>query len=148
MYRWQSVENSLWHLSEQGDQLYKKFIQAFGFTHQSWGFAIRNYKRLLWGNKGYNAGNGWFEYIPHKDHLTVFRTRGTKRIVCVFHPYLWGEQEDNDLQEWANTRDLVYVVFPPEFSFYNPGNTYMVLIMSPVTYVEYIETIPDFPKIF
>ena len=136
-------------LPDNGKGLFNNFIDFFGFDRMTGPLfdSVRDFGRFLQGNKSYNnvkvPGKEYrsWDKMPDCDHGRVFKIQGTKKIVYVNQPYQFNKK---DLEQWCNERNLIYVICDKKYSFYYPGNTEMILIMSNETYIDFLE-IPGFP---
>lgn len=122
-------------------QLFKDFINYFKFDRISNETAVGDMNKFLNGLRTYNNTSSYwsglsYDEVPNRDHASVFKKQGTRQIVFVHHPYEYNLQK---LKDWCNERDLVYVVMEQDDSFYYPGHSYMILIMSRNTYTEFSE---------
>ena len=152
MTRWEKVEYPFykgrtkeeWEIRNKN---FQNFIEYFGFDLMSDIREVGSFERLLNGDRSYNNTRNVFRYynpdkFPDRDHSWVFKIRGTKKIVFVNQPYQYDLQK---LEDWCNERNLVYVICHDKNSFYYPGNSNMVLVMSQDTYMEFLK-LEDFPR--
>lgn len=129
--------------------LFWEFVNYFGFDRMTHCNSVGSFKRLLCGERSYNNTKNRFnrygygeEKVPEQDHFYIFKKNGTNNIVCVNQPYQFNLE---DLEEWCNERNLVYVVCNSKYSFYYPCGTEMLLIMSQDTYMDFCNFL-DFPQ--
>jgi hypothetical protein len=109
--------------------LYQQFIDHFRFDEVSIYCRPHNLKRLLAGSRYYNSGtkydtsnkNDWL------DHPRVFKSTKYNSVVLVSQPYNYDEKE---LSSFCKKLDFKYRVFGKSRSFYNPGQTYLIMIWS------------------
>ena len=143
--RWEPITGFMYeHIGGASKKLFDKFINMFGFDMYAWSSWPRDFKKFLYGDRSYNAGNKMDSLPPFKDHAIAFKKKGTKQIIYVFHPYLYEVKEINALEQWCKERDLIYIICPSCNSFYYRNFTKMIFIMSPTTYVELLR-IDKFP---
>lgn len=117
------------------------FIEYFGFDLMSDIRDVGSFERLLYGERSYNNTRNVFSYynpdkFPDRDHSMVFKIKGTKKIVFVNQPYHFDLDK---LENWCKERNLIYVNCHDTNSFYYPGNSCMVLVMSQDTYMEFLK---------
>lgn len=133
---------------KERQRLFNEFVTFFGLDRISMPEMVGSYKRLLYGERTYNNTKLGYdhcvrqEYPPRSDHARLYKQQGTNRIIHVDQPYEFNKEE---LEEWCNERELIYVVCGKEKSFYYPGCTHLILIMSNDTYIE-LCNIPGFPS--
>lgn len=121
---------------------FQHFINYFGFDLMSYERTVGSFERLLHGEKSYNNTTNRFhppyreEELPDRDHSVIFKVKGTKRIVFVNQPYQFDKKK---LEDWCNEGNLIYVDCEEKYSFYAPGVTNMVMVMSNDTYINFLE---------
>lgn len=125
------------------------FVEYFGFDCMSDIRTVGSFEKLLNGERSYNnTSNLHYGYNPEKfpdrDHSMVFKIKGTKKIVFVNQPYKYNLQR---LKTWCNERNLIYVICHDENSFYYPGHSNMILVMSNDTYIDFLE-LTEFPSVW
>lgn len=129
-------------------RLFNDFIKYFEFDRVSDNTMVGSMERLLCGKRSYNNTpykyGLTFDEVPDHDHARLFKKQGTNQIMYVHHPYKYDLSK---LEEWCNKRDLIYVVMEQEDSFYYPGHSYMILIMSNDTYANFYNSY-GFPGTF
>lgn len=70
-----------------------------------------------------------FENIPpYFDHATFFKSTNPLKIWLVYHPYREIEDIRNEIEKWGAKENLSVSFFASEYSWYNKGNTSMVVI--------------------
>lgn len=109
-------------------EMYGQFISDFRLGRIGEYDRIGKMKEFLEGNRCYNnTGKEMFtDYPPYTDHPLIFM--GESNVpMYVYHPY---EIDKNKLEQWCNERDIIYCICDPDKSFYYPGRSYMVLLMS------------------
>lgn len=132
---WKNSEEYPYYLprikEERGERLkfYKKFISYFKFGKVTAYERPHSLKRLLTGDRSYNAGIQYDtkEFTDWIDHARVFKRMDDNSFILVSQPYHYQESELNQFCEKLN---LKYKVFSKEESFYYPHNTYLILIWS------------------
>lgn len=156
MQMWRKIEYPFYLSNTKTDlelrmDNFNHFIQYFGFDLMSYERTVGSFERFLYGEKSYNNTSNRFsppyqeEEFPDRDHSVIFKTKGTKRIVFVNQPYQFDKKE---LEEWCNERNLIYVDCEEKYSFYAPGVTNMVMVMSNDTWLEFLENpqYTEFPR--
>ena len=129
--KWNPVEDFPYrHLENSSEKLYKEFIDKFGFDCWTRYPAVYSFKKFLNCDRSYNNGIGLDQEPPYRDHAAAFWKHGTKRRAYVFHPYYYDNGMLQELEQWCKKRDLCHVVYSEKHSFYYPGNTKMIVIMS------------------
>lgn len=112
--------------------LYQEFLHDFKIERIANTHDIGKMGRFLDGDRTYN--NTGKEIIcdipPFNDHDRIFKGEYGS-LYYVFHPY----SIDLDiLEEWCNERDIIYCFCKPDKSFYYPEQSYMVILMSDLTW--------------
>lgn len=144
MVKWEPIRFMYAGLEQSSEPLFEQFIDTFGFDQYMWNPWPRNFGKFLWGDRSYNAESMLDKLPPYKDHACAFKVKGTTKIMYVFHPYYYPEDHMQQLEQYCNDRDLIYIVCPKCHSFYCPGEANMVMLMSNDTYIDYL-SIPGFP---
>lgn len=112
-------------------ELYQEFLKDFKITHIAEDWNIGKMGVFLDGGRSYN--NTGKECIldnpPFDDHARIFK--GEFGRYYVFHPYTINLDE---LERWCNERDIIYCFCGADKSFYYPGCSYMVIMMSDVVW--------------
>jgi hypothetical protein len=140
--KWEKIEKYPYFIpkacTDNRVQMFNVFIKYFEFDRVSDNTTVESMERLLKGKRSYNntsyKNRVGFDKVPNHDHAKLFKKQGTNKIVYVHHPYEYNLQE---LEEWCSKRDLIYVVMEREDSFYYPGHSHMILIMSNDTYASF-----------
>lgn len=111
---------------------YKQFISDFRLWWIGEYNRIGKMGKFLDGASGYNnTGKGMFtDYPPCNYHPLIFKGDSIVPIY-VYHPYYIDK---NELEQWCNEREIIYCICNPDKSFYYPGRSYMVLLMSECCY--------------
>lgn len=112
-------------------ELWSRFMKDFGIEYIAKNYHIGKMGRCLDGDRSYNNTGKEivFDNPPYRDHDRVFKG-GIGRFY-VYHPY---EIDLDELEEWCNKRDIIFCFCDVDKSFYYPGHTYMVILMSDVTW--------------
>ena len=150
MIQWNSTKQSPYrYMADNGGlQLYENFVNLFGFDKFARRLSIKDMQKFLACDKSFNSGKSWkSDFPPFADHIVAFHKTGTTRRMFVYHPY-WLDEESGveKIERWCNERDLIYMICPKNMSFYFPGNTYMILLMTNETYIDCL-SLSVFPQI-
>lgn len=128
---WNPVEDFPYkHLENSSEKLYKKFVNDFDFDCWTFYPVVHSFEKFLSCDRSYNSGIGLDQEPPYRDHAVAFWKRGTNRRMYVFHPYYYDSNMVQDLEQWCNERELCYTIYSEKHSFYYPGNTKMITIVS------------------
>ena len=145
--KWEMINGFIYaNRPKASKEMFDEFIKRFGFNQYILSPWPKHFDRFMNGDKSYNAGKWKFEELPpYRDHAVAFREKSTNRIMYVFHPYVYSEDQVMELEKYCNKRGLIYLVCPETKSFYYPGSTKMILIMSENTYLDFL-SVPGFPE--
>lgn len=116
---------------EMYEQFIKDFeIEAIGEIHN-----IGKMGRFLDGDRSYNNTGKEIIYDepPYGDHAKIFRNKAGCPLY-VYHPY---DINLDELEKWCNERDIIYCFCDVDQSFYYPGSSYMVVLMSDMSWFYY-----------
>lgn len=162
MIQWKPIPEYMYQHWGPGEKEFRDFVATFGFdmfARAGRGSVVRAGK-FLRCEKGFNQPTRkWYSRAPHYDvppclgNSLVFQKSGTHRRMWVYHPYIPHYEASTPgelvqkLEPWCNERGIIYVFCPQSKSFYYPGKSYMVMLMSEETYVDCL-SIPGFPQDF
>lgn len=157
MVSWKAIPEYLYGRWGNDEKGFRNFVTTFGFDRYArvGSTSIVDPGKFLRCDRGYDTN--WrcksCDVPPGLDHAMAFHRSGTKRRLLVCHPYIPNHiaaaphEYEQILETWCYSRDIIYVFCPKVLSFYNPGATYMVLLMSENTYVDCL-SVPGFPQNF
>lgn len=162
MVRWKTIPTATKDLGSgwrRNKKAVRDFISTFGFDRYGYAHSgsIVHAGKFLRCETGYNSKTRYpyqrFDAPPCLDHSLIFHKTGTTRRMWVYHPYIPCLAACDipefilELEIWCNERGIIYVFCPQSKSFYYPGKSYMVMLMSEETYVDCL-SIPGFPQEF
>lgn len=134
MTRWRKTEEDM-RASAGGVcadvELHKAFLGRNGLTQ--WAHVrprrddIRYVLRAGCFPRGYRPiPEGGYPAPPHIDHARFYR--GPSPAVLVYHPYFKAEEIRPEVEAWARGNGLIAGVYDSGKSWYNPGNTCLVVV--------------------
>lgn len=88
----------------------------------SWEFFLTKGKGV--GSKHYNEGQP-----PKNDHGYAFKN-DKQEVFYVYQPYFSVNEIEKEVESWAKKLDLGYLILDKDYSWYNKGNTCLVVIYS------------------
>lgn len=88
----------------------------------SWEFFLTKGKDV--GLRHYNEGEP-----PRNDHGYAFKNEN-QEVFYVYQPYFTVSEIEDEVKSWAKKLNLEYLIFDKEHSWYNKGNTCLVVIYS------------------
>ena len=134
-----------WLCQPERIAIFNEIVKSLNLDQMAWDcYMIKDFGKFLNGSQYYNAGRG-FDSVPRSDHAVILRKKRTRHIIYINQPYGFDLEQ---LEEWCNVRELNYLICDKSWSFYYPGETEIIMIMSSDTYVHYVENMPDFPMKF
>lgn len=154
MIYWKPIPDYLYSRWGTNEKEFRDFVAAFGFDRYARAPIINNAWKFLNCKKGANPvmSYSFFEEPPYLEHSVAFHKTGTTRRMWIYHPYIPRKpsctlfEVTEALESWCNVRDIVYVLCPPNESFYAPNWTHMVMLMSASTYTDCL-SIPAFHRL-
>ena len=140
--KWETMR-LLRNLPNSDQKLLNRFAELFGFDSCAWYERPYSLVKLLNGSSSYNAGNT-FDTSAYcgewLDHGEAYRIKGTKRVVVVGHDYGPYEHIYDAVKRNVEPLNLRAVVFKRELSWYYPGQTSLVMIMTDET-LDYYQSV-------
>lgn len=97
---------------------------------------MQDWKRFFtYGRNTFGFPKIQTERMPHSDHFMAYKSRnGT--VLYVSQPYQSPNGIENELKEWAQRRGLAVEIYNSEYSWYNPGETCLIILHLPGITVE------------
>ena len=155
--RWKKITQNLYKRWGNDEKGFRDFVATFGFDRYSLGSpcvsgSVGDFLRCEKGadRKPRYTHTGALRRVPFfPDHSILFHKAGTTRRMWVYHPYPYALTADDwqKLKDWCCKQGVVCVIYSQSKSFYYPGHTYMVMLMSWETYMDCL-SIPGFLQKF
>lgn len=133
---WKEV-TLLRNLPNCDQRLLDKFAIDFGFNRCAWYERPYSLAKLLAGKRSYNAGaqfdtpqTSW-DWL---DHGELYKIQGTPHIMAVGHDYGPDNRVYEGVKRVVEPLKLRAIVCSRDSSWYYPGETVLVMVMTPGTF--------------
>lgn len=114
-------------------QMFRSFVEANKFNRFTYS-AFQNHREFMETGRNTYKRNVPFDYPPYVDHSVAFKSTSTGAVCLTYQPYADYPDAYKILPEvewWAKERGIQADIYNPEYSWYYPYVTSLIVIHLP-----------------
>ena len=127
------TENKIQHFHDGkqfNSNMFKAFVKVNKFDKASFAWPKNYAKQLKDGRFPHYYRNIEQNIPPYIDHARIFKNTETGAMCLTYQPYREAVESVQAIEQWANGNELKADIYSPEYSWYYPGETLLIIIRS------------------